>query len=279
MAKYARFSEIYNDSLHARGYLLEALRMNKLYDYTEHLKVEDRLREDVGVKGNQVIFLGSFVLVLLMAGLGVVYYHYIEKRRYEEKLKSLRSKEEMLSILQEIRNSQASQSHIQYEFPDSRLEDCLKRNMESNIRQIDLMIQRQKEEMSELLRKTITKWPVKQDDILSDMDFREFVVMAKQHKAQFDKDNWAQLNELFTEKLPEFLYFLQSNENLNVNEFRICLLVRLGLNPTTIAELTGNSRSNVSMIRTRIYKKLTGNEGNGKDLERYLRSLWYYKSH
>lgn len=55
-------------------------------------------------------------------------------------------------------------------------------------------------------------------------------------------------------------------------EFEITILVKLGFIPSEIAMITGNSMSNISNVRKRLYTKMTGKQGTSKNFDEYVKS-------
>ena len=275
VAKYARLSERFNDSLHARGYLMEALRMKRLYDYSEHLRMEHLLRDQTDKMNSWVVTLGAIIFLLLLAGAIAILYRYIEKKRYKENMRELRSREEVLDLLQDIRKRQSLQLKVQDDSSVANFEAVLRRNAEENVSQIDRMIRRQKREIERLLRGALSMTGNFTSGalLLSDSVCKEFLEMSRQKDFQPDKEQWRELERVFDEKLPHIMSTLRSCPQVSLMEMRVCMMIRLGISTSAIARLTGNSRPNVSMIKKRIYTKLTGLDGSAKELESYLRAL------
>ena len=84
---------------------------------------------------------------------------------------------------------------------------------------------------------------------------------------------WEELEALMKQLLPVFASLMENAQGLNVKERHLCLLVRAGFKPSEMANLMGLDRSNVSMMRKRIYAKLFGRKGSGRNLDQMLRSF------
>ena len=84
---------------------------------------------------------------------------------------------------------------------------------------------------------------------------------------------WDELENIMKDSLPDFWHLLEDHADLSIKEKRLCLLVRAGFKPTDISNLMGIDRSNVSMMRTRLYSKLFGGNGNGRDLDQLLKTF------
>ena len=76
-----------------------------------------------------------------------------------------------------------------------------------------------------------------------------------------------QLFDNFTFRLKK-LYPYWSN-----NDIKLCLLIKIGLNPKEIKNITGNTDSNISMIRKRLLKKILGKDDKPKVFDQFIKDL------
>ena len=60
---------------------------------------------------------------------------------------------------------------------------------------------------------------------------------------------------------------------LSEQEYVVCLLTRLSFPSVSIDRLTGVSEGYTSRLKSRIYKKLTGNDGNAKEFEHWIMAI------
>jgi len=67
---------------------------------------------------------------------------------------------------------------------------------------------------------------------------------------------------------------LKKKYKINENEYRICLLLRLGFPPTTIAVLIGKSYSYVSKTRGRLLNVVFGKRGKPEDFDMQLKRIF-----
>jgi hypothetical protein len=79
------------------------------------------------------------------------------------------------------------------------------------------------------------------------------------------------LKALIRDNIPSFYDRVnQSQQPLSEQEYVVCLLTRLEFSSVCIDRLTGVSEGYTSRLKSRLYKKLTGDEGNAKDFERWI---------
>ena len=82
------------------------------------------------------------------------------------------------------------------------------------------------------------------------------------------------LKELISENIPSFHDTVNPpQQTLNEQEYVVCMLTRLAFSSVSIDRLTGVSEGYTSRLKSRLYKKLTGKEGNAKDFERWIMAI------
>ena len=84
-------------------------------------------------------------------------------------------------------------------------------------------------------------------------------------------DDWNKLFVAVEACFPNFAIGLQKSAPLNESEKKICYLIKIGVKPGAIAILL--NLENASVYRKRLYKKLTGQEGNAKSLDKHISEL------
>lgn len=84
-------------------------------------------------------------------------------------------------------------------------------------------------------------------------------------------EDWNKLFVAVEACFPNFVIGLQKSVPLNESEKKICYLIKIGVKPGAIAILL--NLENASVYRKRLYKKLTGQEGNAKSLDKYISEL------
>jgi regulator of replication initiation timing len=87
------------------------------------------------------------------------------------------------------------------------------------------------------------------------------------------EDDWQQLAMLVDGIYTGFTEKLYSLYKLSVNDYRVCLLVKVHVQPKDIALLTSHSKESVSTTRSRLYQKVFGKKGSAKDWDDFLTSL------
>lgn len=108
---------------------------------------------------------------------------------------------------------------------------------------------------------------------LKSTEIYSLVEEKRKKNDRLTNEEWKVLEKSFREHLPSFENTLRNLYTIKENEWRICMLLKLGYSPSDLCVLTDKSSSNVSLLRSRLYKKLLGREGNPSDLDRFIYSI------
>lgn len=107
--------------------------------------------------------------------------------------------------------------------------------------------------------------------------FSESNVYQRFHSEQSWKpssDDWNELQEMLNQYYDNFTVRLkQLVPAINENELRVVCLLKAEVRPLVISQLLCCSISNVSKLRSRLYKKITGVEGSSIELDRLISDL------
>ena len=87
-------------------------------------------------------------------------------------------------------------------------------------------------------------------------------------------DDIKSLKELVSNNIPSFSDTVNPLQlSLSEQEYEVCLLTRLAFPSVCIDRLTGVSEGYTSRLKSRLYKKLTGQDGNAKDFEHWIMNI------
>lgn len=87
------------------------------------------------------------------------------------------------------------------------------------------------------------------------------------------EDDWLNLAHVVNQVYPNFCEHLQNICKMNEYEYRVSLLIKIGIQPSVIAELTAHSRESVSATRRRLFEKAFAKKGTPKDWDEFIMSL------
>jgi hypothetical protein len=86
-------------------------------------------------------------------------------------------------------------------------------------------------------------------------------------------EDWHILEDTFVKIQPSFLSRLQTFHKFSSHEMHICMLLRLGLQPAALAQLSAHSKQSVSSTRSRLFEKVFGQKGTPAQWDEFILSL------
>lgn len=90
---------------------------------------------------------------------------------------------------------------------------------------------------------------------------------------KLSSEDWNDLSLCYRNEVPMFEKTLTDLHPLSEIEWRVCMLIKIGLSPTDIANLINKSPGGVSSIRSRLYQKFFSKKGSSTDLDDFINSI------
>lgn len=90
---------------------------------------------------------------------------------------------------------------------------------------------------------------------------------------QLSQKDWDGIEEQFRHVYPRFTSTLLTLHNMSPTELQVCQLLKLNATPSEISAVLCKEKSSVSSIRSRLYGKVFGQKGTGKDWDDFILSL------
>ncbi len=85
--------------------------------------------------------------------------------------------------------------------------------------------------------------------------------------------DWEELEQVLSVELEGFPMKLRALCKLSKRDYRMCLLLRIGIPPQKIARILSIEKSTVSTQRARLYRDYFGRKGSAKDWDAFVCSL------
>lgn len=98
-------------------------------------------------------------------------------------------------------------------------------------------------------------------------------LLSDSRQPSMTDEDWHILEETFVKIQSTFLSRLQTFHKFSSHEMHICLLLRLGLQPAALAQLTAHSKQSVSSTRSRLFEKVFGQKGTPAQWDEFILSL------
>lgn len=86
-------------------------------------------------------------------------------------------------------------------------------------------------------------------------------------------DDWSRLSDLVNSVYTGFAEKLFSLYRLSEQDYRVCLLIKVRVQPKDIATLTAHSKESVASTRSRLYQKIFGKKGTTREWDDFVLSL------
>ena len=274
-AKYALYSYAMNDSVYDHEATAEVARMKSLYDYTryEHEAQQEKERADrERSKTIAVLVLASIVVSII-----VILFWLLRKRHRVAYRRAIKKLGEAQNTILHLREHEAIlNSVIERQTEEHKATEELKSEMtilRASIKEREAEIEKQKAILDRFQQKEIlTKENVDQKINQSDI-YKHLRIIANQGQRLTDEE-WSRLMQLVISQLPGFYHLISSKErDLTRLEYQICILDRLGIEPSRMRYLLGISESYVSRMRGGLHKKIFDSPASGKEFSLAIRTV------
>ena len=309
IAKYAQLYAAANDSSYLHVNQEKVHQITAMYDYSHHQRIaEEKTAEARKANRDKIIIIAITALLLAGAMFFFIRLKNRAKREYSRLIKELERKQDLLAnavdrqrllnydheklmkekeleqqeLLQRIQTSQQTistvlddKNRLLQEFNELQTEQdfliqqheeyILQKNaeikdLEANLLKLETELQKfSSVDMEATFKKT---------DIFKLFDERKNPQYI--NKPPKDKD-WQQLTTLFRTHFVRYYSFIAISHRLPVNQFRYCILLRLGFDGNDIGILMNKDRDQRYNLRKFIYEELFGKPVQVKLLEEKLK--------
>ena len=260
--RYIRLCQQARDSIRKITDSEEIRKMTSLYNYqkreTENLRLKSE-NDRMQIRIYQIItFLG--LVCTLMALFVYRYKRQKDRMALQVRILSKEKQEQYERSLQYIAENNAKIANLELLLSNNQ-------NNENPLLQVQ----------KDLLQLTNERIHLKRSERdLLEIDLRYSDIYKKFHAAvdsdlRILDDDWQSLQQAldltydnFTKRL-RYLY-----SNLSSIELRICCLIKISIRVTDMAILLNRSKSSISSARSRLYFKLTGEDGTPNDLDQFI---------
>lgn len=266
-AKYALYAYDMNDSVSAQKSTREVEQAKAMYDYSRHQELAQQKELEASRERSlkeRIVYL-SLVLLCLLGGALAMWIR--KKKDYRNLLTTHQEAEKELSTLYQLQSDYLSseESHIENE---SRLNELVMKK-EKEIERLRATIKRNRRELSENIKRNA-------DAMTRMKQLAEYQNIQKKINRgnPLTAGEWEQLEKLMSEYFPQFYTLLESKRDvLNSNQYLVCLLVRLSVNPKRTSMILGIHPSYVSKVRKQMHELFFQTKGSSKDFDKKLNEL------
>ena len=253
--KYALQSSEYNDSDLIEARKTQLQQVQAMYDYGRNQEIA-RMAEQKAKRSTQMNYMIVFACVILFLFLSYIYRKQLalKKKRiaasklvYEDCLLKLKRLQEEKAQLVAEKDKKLAQIITEKENAIcklvSEIHDIQNRYSLSSISDADLVL--------------------KNSSI-----YKKIQCIEAHPLEEMNEEDWTELADTVEELIPNFIPMLKNR--VSDRDYRICLLIRLGIPASLMARLLNLSDAAISKSRKTMLKKLFGKVGKPKEFDEYV---------
>lgn len=258
LAKYADLCYQLNSLSYASTSKEDIQRMQSLYNYSRSQKETMLMKDEAHRKG--VYLMVAFVLCILAVCAGIVVW-VITKKKKEKVINNLR-----INYENEKRNLEKTKNDL------LKLKDEEYSQLEEEKNMALAEHEKQIQEYENLLH--IRKNKATKEELEATNIYHLIKQILKCPKGGMIRDDWKDLEKMIDEKIPTFYQTLKNKyPKLSKEDYRLCMLIRLGFTPSEISSLTNIPNSTISMKRGRLLFSIFQCEGKPEDFDKRIQEI------
>lgn len=257
VVKYSELARLANDSMYSQ---MSMSRMQQLHAaYTAKAKERDFFE----AKSRELKYKIALVCILSVLMFCIFVFLFVY---YRAKVKGHIEQQRLLDCIDGMKKAGDAHKNMILGLQKEKEElELLNRGQSSKIASLLIEKKRRIDEEMTRHREDDRRMEASKEEIV-----RHFKELANIMRQRAGKEDWDNLDAFVADCLNP-LYSLKPL--MSKLEYEITVLVYLGLGPSEIAVVTGNTPSNISNVRKRLYKKVNGKEGTARDYDEYVKTL------
>ena len=253
--KYALQSSEYNDSDLIEARKTQLQQVQAMYDYGRNQEIA-RMAEQKAKRSTQMNYMIVFACVILFLFLSYIY----RKQLALKKKRIAASKLVYEDCLLKLKRLQEEKAQLVVE-NDKKLTQI--------ITEKENAISKLEAEIHNIQNKYSLSSMSDTDLILKDSSIYKKIKCIEMHpKEEMYEEDWRKLADTIEEVIPNFIPMLKNQ--VSYRDYRICLLIRLGISASLMARLLNLSDAAISKSRKTMLKKICDKEGKPKEFDEYV---------
>ena len=250
----------------------EIRQLSSIYNYQIRERENNKLKQEAQENKIKIIFLVGSITIIIILALSTILL--IRKRKHLIKLK-LHNVELLLKQSNEFNENTIAENNKKIAQLESQISSINCEN-QSLIQELE-----NQKKLLELNNEKAIIYQNQKDNAIIAFNNDAFIIELHnrlknypESKNIISEKEWNILSEKIPMLFPSFINSLHVLPfKLSLYEFRISILLKTKFTPKEIARLTNHSESSVSNTRSRLYKKLTNNNGRASDWDNFINSL------
>ena len=276
MAKAAVFLDEYDrytDSIQAITQTETVAKIDAVYNYNIREEENERLKEEITTDRFIMAVAAMLVIAAILAVLAFM--QYSKKKRLAERMK-YENEKRYLNSLYEQSSKFISDNNSKIEALKQELAASASKN-----ESLAAALKAKEEQLNNL--NMMAEIRTKNRELAaaglenSDIRTKIFTLLNDNTTVDFGKkltaEDWQLLDEEVNSHYPEFKERISELCKISDSEYKVCLLLKIGVSPKDIATLTIKTKSAISVMRKRLYTKTFGNNATPEMWDEFIRSL------
>ena len=236
-------------------------QINSLYNY-QHIQKENYTLLLKNEKKNALSWiLGCISLAIAGVAVGIYFY-------YRKKVQATRLQTYKCNKLKEEREAMSMEAHEENIRKIKELEQA------KALKDLLLAQKEQLEAKNQEIIASLKKQKVLQDSLRQTSIYHFFHQACTQADSKMTEEKWSELQKEVDTAYPNFSKCLyELSPKLSVIELQICYLMKISIPPTHIAIFTNRTKAAISNARTRLAKRLLGEQSSTEELDALISDL------
>ena len=236
-------------------------QINSLYNY-QHIQKENYTLLLKNEKKNALSWiLGCISLAIAGVAVGIYFY-------YRKKVQATRLQTYKCNKLKEEREAMSMEAHEENIRKIKELEQA------KALQDLLLAQKEQLEAKNQEIIASLKKQKVLQDSLRQTSIYHFFHQACTQADSKMTEEKWSELQKEVDTAYPNFSKCLyELSPKLSVIELQICYLMKISIPPTHIAIFTNRTKAAISNARTRLAKRLLGEQSSTEELDALISDL------
>lgn len=230
-------------------------------------------RDEVARHSQVVDIILLYILILLFLGSIASYYtlkYYRQKKNtelFQEKLLRKAEEDKYKQSVAQIEDNKREIAKLKEQLSDARKRNDSEAASRIELDTMLLTVETQSIEIQQRRRKYLLS------QLRESSLYIRIMLHAGEEKFHLTDDEWQQLAQSIDEVFNNFTHRLFVLVELTDIELKVCYLIKIGVTPTAISTMLYKSKTAISMIRQRLYKKITNKVGTPKQLDDFILSF------
>ena len=275
VAKYAYMGDVLGDTLYDEKVAQIMLQNQAMFDYSRYEVVAAK-KENEAMRARWRLSILYVVCGLAMVAIGVIIYKYVRKNRQLQQSSDmmLRTTGRMEALedthreyLDKLQEKMQEIARLEKEVAgEKEAGEALRHELE----QMKAAAEQKKSEDEGKTKETDCQRA--QRRLSEQVAVKRIFKLSEKRQRGPREEEWAECIKAVEEQYPR-LAQLKVDGKLDSLEYRVCVLVKLGMKVNDIIFLTESTSNKISMMRSRLHQKLFGEKGGAKDFDQRMAEL------